>query len=261
MCDDVVLRGAGRGRREPGDLLPALPGCQGHFGGGGGSAAVLLRPSLRPATPRASTRWPMRESQSFRERRGRTSPARAPRIFLPCRGGDHGFGDPPLPQQRQDLPLLRCCSERCQGPHPATSFIVKGRSNYFHAVSCVSLQRWGPAQGPASSRRRCAAHLAASWPRPTRRSTCTCSVVIARSVQTLNPNPTHSDSYVLAQPSWHFLFKHAAGLGPRRRFPAQVSGSPWSISIAWPETADNCGRAVQGSQDPKEKRGEVPTGL
>eukprot|EP00439_Symbiodinium_sp_Y106_P058774 s472_g8.t1 len=26
--------------------------------------------------------------------------------------------------------------------------------------------------------------------------------------------------------------------------PYKVSGSPWSISIAWPETADNCGRAV-----------------
>ena len=25
---------------------------------------------------------------------------------------------------------------------------------------------------------------------------------------------------------------------------SQVSGSPWSISLAWPETADNCGRAV-----------------
>lgn len=23
-----------------------------------------------------------------------------------------------------------------------------------------------------------------------------------------------------------------------------MSGSPWSISLAWPETADNCGRAV-----------------
>ena len=34
------------------------------------------------------------------------------------------------------------------------------------------------------------------------------------------------------------------------RFPRhvsrQVSGSPWSISLAWPETADNCGRAVLG---------------
>ncbi|CAE6970937.1 TTN, partial [Symbiodinium sp. KB8] len=28
--------------------------------------------------------------------------------------------------------------------------------------------------------------------------------------------------------------------------PYKVSGSPWSIAIAWPETADNCGRAVQG---------------
>ncbi|CAL1153338.1 unnamed protein product [Cladocopium goreaui] len=29
--------------------------------------------------------------------------------------------------------------------------------------------------------------------------------------------------------------------------PYKVSGSPWSISLAWPETADNCGRAVLGS--------------
>eukprot|EP00435_Cladocopium_sp_Y103_P073709 s6_g44.t1 len=28
--------------------------------------------------------------------------------------------------------------------------------------------------------------------------------------------------------------------------PYKVSGSPWSISLAWPETADNCGRAVSG---------------
>ena len=31
------------------------------------------------------------------------------------RGGDHGFGDSALPQQRQDLPLLRGGRERCQG--------------------------------------------------------------------------------------------------------------------------------------------------
>ena len=28
--------------------------------------------------------------------------------------------------------------------------------------------------------------------------------------------------------------------------PYKISGSPWSIAIAWPETADNCGRAVSG---------------
>jgi len=28
--------------------------------------------------------------------------------------------------------------------------------------------------------------------------------------------------------------------------PYKVSGSPWSLSLAWPETADNCGRAVSG---------------
>ena len=28
--------------------------------------------------------------------------------------------------------------------------------------------------------------------------------------------------------------------------PYKISGSPWSIAIAWPETADNCGRAVLG---------------
>jgi len=30
-----------------------------------------------------------------------------------ARGGDHGFGDFALPQQRQDLPLLRGGRERC----------------------------------------------------------------------------------------------------------------------------------------------------
>ena len=51
---------------------------------------------------------------------------------------------------------------------------ARGPQRLFGTLCRSMSLRWGPAPEPASSRRRCAALLAASWPRPTRRGMAPC---------------------------------------------------------------------------------------